>query len=87
MEKPIISKMQPRRIGIFTYTSNFNFVTFFQAYATFISVKKAFPDSKVEIVNCHSRKKYQMVGCEKLNLRKRHLYPPYVYKHLAKQRA
>lgn len=73
------------KIGILTYTSNFNFGTFFQAYAGLCSVRRAFPEAQVEIVNCHSAAKYQRVGYGRLNLKKRHLYPPFLIRHLRGQ--
>ena len=76
---------QPKKIGILTYTSNFNYGTFFQAYATLCAVRRHFPSSDVEIVNYNSKSKAQQVGYNKLNLARRHIYPPYLIKHLSKQ--
>ena len=76
---------QPQKIGILTYTSNFNYGTFFQAYATLCAVRRHFPSSDVEIVNYNSKSKAQQVGYNKLNLARRHIYPPYLIKHLSKQ--
>jgi polysaccharide pyruvyl transferase WcaK-like protein len=76
---------QPKKIGILTYTSNFNYGTFFQAYATLSAVRRHFPNSDVEIVNYNSQSKSQQVGYNKLNLTRRHVYPPYLIKHLLKQ--
>ena len=76
---------QPKKIGILTYTSNFNYGTFFQAYATLSAVRRHFPNSDVEMVNYNSQSKSQQVGYNKLNLARRHIYPPYLIKHLSKQ--
>ena len=38
-----------KRIGILTYTSNFNFGTFFEAYATLLSVRNSFPNADVDV--------------------------------------
>ena len=76
---------QPKKIGILTYTSNFNYGTFFQAYATLSAVRMHFPNSDVEMVNYNSQSKSQQVGYNKLNLARRHIYPPYLIKHLSKQ--
>jgi hypothetical protein len=73
---------QPKKIGILTYTSNFNYGTFFQAYATLCAVRRHFPNSNVEIVNYNSKSKSQQIGYNKLNLARRHIYPPYLVKHL-----
>ncbi len=76
---------QQKKIGILTYTSNFNYGTFFQAYATLSAVRRHFPNSNVEMVNYNSKSKSQQVGYNKLNLVRRHIYPPYLIKHLSKQ--
>ena len=76
---------QPQKIGILTYTSNFNFGTLFQAHATLCAVRQNFPSSDVEIVNYNSQSKSQKIGYNKLNLRGRHIYPPYFTKHFYKQ--
>ena len=77
--------IQPKKIGILTYTSNFNYGTFFQAYATLCAVRRQFPSSDVEMVNYNSKSKSQQIGYNKLNLARRHIYPPYLIKHLSKQ--
>ena len=76
---------QPKKIGILTYTSNFNYGTFFQAYATLCAVRKHFPNSNVEMVNYNSQSKSQQIGYNTLNLTRRHIYPPYLIRHLSKQ--
>ena len=76
---------QPKKIGILTYTSNFNYGTFFQAYATLCAIRRHFPNSSVEMVNYNSQSKSQQIGYNKLNLARRHIYPPYLVKHLSKQ--
>ena len=76
---------QPKKIGILTYTSNFNYGTFFQAYATLRAVRSHFPHSTVEMVNYNSRSKSEQIGYNTLNLARRHIYPPYLIKHLSKQ--
>jgi polysaccharide pyruvyl transferase WcaK-like protein len=74
-----------KRIGILTYTSNFNIGTFFQAYATLLSLRKVFPEYDTEIVNYNSWKKNKKVGYNQLNLKKRHIYFPNLIKHFKRQ--
>lgn len=74
------------KIGVLTYTSNFNYGTFFQAHATLRLLRQHFPNAHVEVINCHSSTKYEQVGYGKLNLRKRHLKPRNLINHLRKQR-
>ena len=74
------------KIGILTYTSNFNFGTFFQAYAGLCSVRRAFLGAQVEIVNLHSKAKHEYVGYDRLNLKKQHVIPQRLVRHLLRQR-
>lgn len=75
----------PLKIGILTYTSNFNYGTFFQAYATLCLLQRHFPSGRIEFINYNSATKLESVGYHKLNLKKRHLHPGYLIKHLRKQ--
>ena len=68
-----------KRIGILTYTSNYNMGSFWQAYASLQTVKKVFPDAHVEIVNYHRESIQNKVKYNRwVVLKKRHLNPRYL---------
>lgn len=67
------------KIGILTYTSNYNMGTFWQAYASLKGIQNVFPDVCVEIVNYHresiknSVKYHHWIVPKKRHLIPRHL--------------
>lgn len=72
-----------KKIGILTFTSNYNMGTFMQAYSSLLSIRKLAPDADVEIVNYHSKKKYNKDGYDKLKLfNKRYIYLPFLFRHI-----
>lgn len=68
-----------KKIGILTYTSNFNMGSFWQAYATLELLRSSFSDYHVEIINYHRKLIRSQVKFEKwLVPGKWHLHPVYL---------
>ena len=63
----------------------FQYRHLFSSLCSALSIRRRFPESQVEIVNCHSRTKLDRVGYHRLNMRLRHLVPSYLIRHLRRQ--
>jgi len=83
MPSDIKKGTEMEKIGILTFTSNFNMGSFWQAYATQQMIKSAFPNSQIKIINYHREIFRESVGYDKwVIFKKRHVNLFHLYRDI-----